>query len=426
LLVCTMNPVLTDDPQYGALIPTLGASVLSLLGCAYLLLRLHALPAHTRRRLFPRQLWHLALADAILAVGSGLTDITLFWLKTDNQDISWAMCNASLRLGHFGRLASVLVEVEISVGFALTFMRRTRGLSLLKTSLPFIWPIGLLLTAVSVLQHPDAYGRHRHECRVWAPWGSIGSVIVSTALAVGVACYASAACSAITSPLSVQAAVWRRASIYPMNFFVTTCPALACGLGPGVGANLGLLVIALTMMHLNGFLNMLTYAWQSRYAQILVVGGAVEAKDSSICSFHVAVEEPVEVVAVDAIAWEARQQADADTSQLAAESARVHRRAQDALQLATPPHSASSPEPTETQRRCEDVGLLALSWLDLRYQVAQKESGSERPPRMRPTGPRGSHALRPLVFEELGGVVIAVVRSGTEQGRRLLANELDV
>ena len=116
------------------------ACVASIMACAWVMCRIGT---PVRKRLLPRQLWHLALADCTYCFGRLLMPYVqrFLWLTV-----------AAFIVASVGFWASLVVQLQVAVGFGALYCRSGRFMSLLNRTLWLPWAVAVLEVAiVSVL-----------------------------------------------------------------------------------------------------------------------------------------------------------------------------------------------------------------------------------------------------------------------------------
>mmetsp|Transcript_87911 Transcript_87911/g.151837 ORF Transcript_87911/g.151837 Transcript_87911/m.151837 type:complete len:316 (+) Transcript_87911:34-981(+) len=283
-------------------------NLVSIAGCSCLLCRFCSLPQHILQRLFPRQLWHLSVADLAFCIGSIINAIIEFggvlkWLPDRTGE---PICHYQLIIPVCSGLASGSFELHIAVSFALVHFRCLQTLRVVNRLLIFIWPVCIILGVIDVFEF-DSFSKIMKIC-VTARGDYLLSSVIVFEFVVSCFAYITVLVGSLTclsrSPLSVHTKMWRRTLWYPMNFFVTYGLMFVYLLFPDKMLNLsGYLQAAWVMVSLNGCLNYLTYAYNTRYAQresALRHGNGEERSDHisptstpeqdlfGIASFHVA------------------------------------------------------------------------------------------------------------------------------------------
>lgn len=246
-------------------------NLVSIAGCCCLLCRFHRLPKHILQRLFPRQLWHLSVADLAFCIGSIINAVFEFGglLTLVPTGSAVAICRWQLILCVCAGLASGTFELHIALSFALVQFRCLQTLRVVNRLLLFVWPLSIILGVTDVIEY-DSFSKSINMCVARTDY-LLSSVIISE-FVVSSTAYVTVLIGSFTclsgSPLSVHTKMWRRTLWYPMNFLVTYCLMFVYLLFPNRMMKFaGYLQAAWVMVSLNGCLNYLTYAYNTRYAQ---------------------------------------------------------------------------------------------------------------------------------------------------------------
>lgn len=244
------------------------ACVLSLLGCAWLVWRLRNLPALLRRRPFLRQVLALAYADLIFHTGFlALNLVPVIFHGAESSDFP---CKVSGVVRRFGRLISAFLETHIAFSFSLQAFRRYDYVNTLHRCLPLVLPMAVLATCgAGANEQYDARCKcchHAHAENVDA--GVLLGCFLSSMAAYGAMIYR--ASMVVNLPGSVVGQNFRRALVYPLNFFVTYGPLLLYmyDLTPVSWKSGPWFRLVHTLEQSNGLANALTYFLQSKYARI--------------------------------------------------------------------------------------------------------------------------------------------------------------
>lgn len=261
------------------------AACISGVAAAFLLSGLRRLPADRKKKLLPRQLWHLALADlsyAIveclsifldMAVQAGWEGPSQTWLKS-------GLCEASYFAYLVCLLASLMVECHIALSFVASIFKNTRALLALNRGLLFAWPLAGVSALGSGLfglgdMHWGTSGEFACVSLGGEDW--IRSVSLWLAIVTCFVCYVISACRVRTAGEAVQASVFRRMRNYLLVALVFTLPSAVFGFKHGYVLNFDEkanhvgYIISETMLNFKGLLNFAVYALQSRYASQLRV-----------------------------------------------------------------------------------------------------------------------------------------------------------
>jgi len=112
-------------------------STLSILACAWLMKKI-GMPV--QKRLLPRQLWHLALADVVTCAGNLLYEFSGEPMLTGSG--RWLGCSIAAVIW-CGAMASDMFELHVAVGFAAVFWRSRCLVQVLNFTLWLPWPVAL-------------------------------------------------------------------------------------------------------------------------------------------------------------------------------------------------------------------------------------------------------------------------------------------
>jgi len=113
-------------------------STLSILACAWLMKKI-GMPV--QKRLLPRQLWHLALADVVTCAGNLLYEFSGEPMLTGSG--RWLGCSIAAVIW-CGAMASDMFELHVAVGFAAVFWRSRCLVQVLNFTLWLPWPVALV------------------------------------------------------------------------------------------------------------------------------------------------------------------------------------------------------------------------------------------------------------------------------------------
>lgn len=250
----------------------LSATVLTCSACLWLIVRLCRAPVGVRQRLFPRQIWYLALTD-LLFVLSELPVIVVEEFELPPQ-MSASVCLHTTPVFKFFRHVGLWIEIHIAVSILLnSFKVRAQGP--LRGSLRFVCLPGLLLAACSAYTNPWTYDALKHTCVPKSWTGSAGPVDIADfalCLFICVGSYVTVVCRsrAQHSPSSVQFRATLRAGSYLLNALLTYGPILVCYTSSNLFENSWFRTFAWSLELSGGFINTCTYALQSRYGAALM------------------------------------------------------------------------------------------------------------------------------------------------------------
>ena len=219
----------------------------------------------SRQRLFPQQIRALALADIVFSLASSMNDLGSF---SQHKVLKGEWCNWNLHILRFGTFASVLVELHISLGFAFQMFKCVQLLRFLRGSLVAIIPASLLLTVFAAFAYKIVTSS-KGGCM--SKGDKIFPFVLAFTFVVSMCTYGVTAYRACSANEAVARRSWSRAAVYLLNFLVTQALIFlrSTPIAHTFTHTHAFLVLALTMQNLNGFVNALTYAMQSRYASSL-------------------------------------------------------------------------------------------------------------------------------------------------------------
>lgn len=231
-----------------ALVVRLIASALSWAACIWFCIVYWNAADHLRRRLFPRQLLHLALADGLLATATAVKAVYQHLEGDSDAVLQLIECFIFL-----GLCVSNLVEFHLALGICGTFRRWTRILYHLDWSLPFMWLLGVLFAPLNVyvLKRQGEY------------WFEVTLILVCFVASVGF--YLHTAYFVWRDPESVQKQIWRTVWLYVPTSLVTYGPIVLYVLLDKSWEQASIFAaFAIAFESLNGLANTLTYAINSR------------------------------------------------------------------------------------------------------------------------------------------------------------------
>eukprot|EP00927_Polykrikos_kofoidii_P017786 TRINITY_DN18138_c0_g2_i1.p1 TRINITY_DN18138_c0_g2~~TRINITY_DN18138_c0_g2_i1.p1 ORF type:complete len:438 (-),score=44.97 TRINITY_DN18138_c0_g2_i1:40-1353(-) len=240
--------------------------LLSLIASWRLLLYLQRLKSRDKNKMFCRQMWHLCVVDIIFCVFLGmyiLVDVlsekgyivlNSFWC------IWWNACSWGYS---FGWDTAILVESHIAISFLAAMLRSSWGLKFLNAVLGKLWMVGLCLGLADVWQSTEG---GLDSCA--SKRDIIGVVLIAVCVATCLVCYVlSALAACVQAGQAVRGRVWSRAQWYVVvALFCFGPPTYRQFAGSSelfFSSNkwtIGTRVAA----SLNGLLNVLVYACQSR------------------------------------------------------------------------------------------------------------------------------------------------------------------
>eukprot|EP00929_Paragymnodinium_shiwhaense_P052314 TRINITY_DN26214_c0_g1_i1.p1 TRINITY_DN26214_c0_g1~~TRINITY_DN26214_c0_g1_i1.p1 ORF type:complete len:464 (-),score=39.42 TRINITY_DN26214_c0_g1_i1:280-1575(-) len=246
------------------------SNLLSVVACIWLLRRFMRQTGRASKLLLARQLLHLATADllsAFLAITAVVMDVFKFWEHMSTMPaVADTLCLPLQLIGLGNVIVSVLLETHLAVSFACSYWRQMEALEYLQRSLVWLWLIGYGLGTVAVLSHYNSADKESaHTCQDKTKVLQYqGTVFVIVCFLMSLLWYLATLRRVHGYPNSVRSVVQRMAWIYPINFFVTY--------GMFVIYYLVLqerhpwfLIVAFSLVGLNGFVNSASYLTNSRY-----------------------------------------------------------------------------------------------------------------------------------------------------------------
>lgn len=180
------------------------------------------------------------------------------------------VCYAAVNVIRFGRYVSIFSETHMAVCFALQCFRRFDDLDILNRLLFLVLPLGLFFTLVTLYSNGSMHYQASMGLCIKDHATTTVVETVSFCFFVSVVAYVALVqrAFAVAMPGSVVSGNFRRALVYPANFFITYALMLFVWWTPGlVEDNPALFWTATTLERLNGFLNTCAYFLQSRYAK---------------------------------------------------------------------------------------------------------------------------------------------------------------
>eukprot|EP00927_Polykrikos_kofoidii_P017787 TRINITY_DN18138_c0_g3_i1.p1 TRINITY_DN18138_c0_g3~~TRINITY_DN18138_c0_g3_i1.p1 ORF type:complete len:436 (-),score=28.14 TRINITY_DN18138_c0_g3_i1:18-1325(-) len=251
------------------LMPVL-TTLLSLIASWRLLVYLQQLKSRDRKKMFCRQIWHLCVADIIFCVflgsyivvnvlvGQGYIILNSFWCI-------W--CSACTLLYSIGWDTAILVESHIAISFLAAMLRSPWGLKFLNALLGKLWVVGLCLAVGDVWA---ATAGSLSNCPGYPDY--VGTVLIAVCVATCLVCYVlSAVAACVQAGQAVRGRVWNRAQWYVVVALFCFGPAMYRELTWHSASDIEFMVQVGTQVagSLNGLLNVLVYACQSRHLKKL-------------------------------------------------------------------------------------------------------------------------------------------------------------
>jgi len=262
----------TRDIIFAAL--HVAAADVTLVACVWLLFKLHTSGLIFTRRLFPKQLACLALADLLFAMSSLPVQCMEHANLFDFGSAALApLCQWSMVVFGFLRHLSLWIELHIAVS-CLCQSFRSRAARGLNIGLVLVWFPGLSLTVFSAYVFPWRWDSERRACRPLHWSASADPLMLGDAML----CMSVCACSYCVvygrswlrrSPESVVTRASLKAEVFIMNALLTYSPIMLCYMDRRLFNSSYIILVVGLLECLGGFFNTLTYAYQSRYASAL-------------------------------------------------------------------------------------------------------------------------------------------------------------
>jgi hypothetical protein len=259
------------EKSFPLFISVVGVDFLSMASYICLLCVLHRnQPA--RHRLFPRQLRSLAMAGLCVYTLGLPVLIVDFWHLPESYEMSSLVCSSGFAVFRACRLVSVLQETHIALTFLAQSLKWIRCLPILNRCIPLLWFGGLLLGAILQIVNPWRFD-HRFDLCV-PPTDAAGNVEIDYGT-VTVLCFSFAAALAsllaivrkTQMPAVVRRQNFQRAMCYPLISVASFSPAIVAYVRVSFFWDPPWYLPMMVLMECsNGFLNVLAFAVQSRYA----------------------------------------------------------------------------------------------------------------------------------------------------------------
>eukprot|EP00929_Paragymnodinium_shiwhaense_P068412 TRINITY_DN34399_c0_g1_i4.p1 TRINITY_DN34399_c0_g1~~TRINITY_DN34399_c0_g1_i4.p1 ORF type:complete len:443 (-),score=54.69 TRINITY_DN34399_c0_g1_i4:296-1624(-) len=232
---------------------------LSVLACAWLLCRYRLLSERTSKILPVRQLWHLAVADicySVFDIGYNLIQAINHTYPISSSD---SMCQGTMFVMLVGMYTSAFIETSLAFGFAFDYWRCKSCVRVLDASLLWLWPLATIVAFIDMVSNLQS-GEDQCVVERMAVRKN-EALIVLTCFIVSLGAYVASLLRVHMFPGSVQGLIWRMALVYPVNFFLTYIyPSLE-------SMHTWLVIIAYSLLGLNGFVNAASYAANCRYVK---------------------------------------------------------------------------------------------------------------------------------------------------------------
>eukprot|EP00811_Abedinium_folium_P000461 NODE_10422_length_1353_cov_3.279772.p1 GENE.NODE_10422_length_1353_cov_3.279772~~NODE_10422_length_1353_cov_3.279772.p1 ORF type:complete len:322 (+),score=66.57 NODE_10422_length_1353_cov_3.279772:124-1089(+) len=249
------------------LLPILSGCSLSFGGSVWLLSRLYVLRRPRARRLFSRQLWHLAFAGLFCSVADTINAVLEFGAVPNYTHAHGTLlCRSQLGAMMTAHLMCQYVEVHIALSFALAQYRMLTALVVLNSLLSVGWLVSVVIgfaNAFLLVEYMPL-----QVCRL-GQTDYLMEIILFIALAISFLAYVLTVVDVrrVRAPESVRNLAWRRALRYTPNFFLTYGPiSIIFGAPTYFTVQKPVVWVAsLTALSACGFLNTLTYAINKRY-----------------------------------------------------------------------------------------------------------------------------------------------------------------
>lgn len=310
------------------------------------------------------QLWHLAVADAFASI-LVLPCFTLVLLYrpegfgSEPSTVQNVICYAC-HWNNIFIIASVFIEMHISLAAISIIHRRFEVLRVLSRSLPFLWVPAFVIGSAVTLQ-PIKWNHETGVCDVRSLSEDVKAVIMTIALAFCIATYiVGAVTAARRAGSSVEARLWRQTRLFVIAAVVTWGPFVAYSIFSRMSGTSAFVsksgrpfyFVAEGLFKSNGLFNAVVYAVKSGYVVRVLQSGergvigqqhSPEAREAprvpSDVSYAVAFDPDVEVAIVRGLTASANRRAQTEMenlSNVAGEGAShpwllERRRAQEAL-----------------------------------------------------------------------------------------------
>lgn len=256
------------------------ACTISCLSCGWLLIRLGRLVQDVQGYLFPRQLWHLALANLIMhaiVLSQAIVAFIRGWENAHTSSVEQISCHALDPLFRYGRCVSVLIQFLIGATFAA--QGHLRWTLLVTRCMRLVWCVGLVFAAMDTIE--SKYLRKANDFGICPdrPHATWTSVLLMTCVYFAIISWTAwvavprAYCGERASSSKLVENL-RRAVAFAVCFPIAYFPMIV-GFAPLHLFNeftentTWYFSLEYTMEALSGAMNCATYAYQSRYARVL-------------------------------------------------------------------------------------------------------------------------------------------------------------
>lgn len=276
-------------------------SLISVVGCMWLLYKLCRFDRNRRSRPFPRQLLSLTIAD-ILFHSAQFVVCQVDYGPTNIAASFHLGCTAFMTAEATFRSVSVLSELNLALTFMCQALRFKAVHTLIQYGVPFSWFFGVL---VVLPWQVFSIGWHWDEIAKFCMFSAtdwIGMIlIVSSGLLCLISYVVVVGRSLYGDTLGhVFKDYFRMAAIYPLNFLITYGCVVFIYIGSGLFKNSQFFAISATLEALGGFLNVITYALLSRRLRLNLAGSAC-LRSAHRPSFRVSIgpEEVIDYITLE-------------------------------------------------------------------------------------------------------------------------------
>jgi len=258
------------------LVVVMAANLLSLAACGWMLIRLCKTRPAVRQRLFPTQLLHLNIADILVALSSmGYTIVNYHHTLGLNLGVGQYNCRATMWLLFGSFWVSIFIETQIAVGFACIVCRKFCVLACLRKAATPMWFVAFVMSSYSVMPSTTYadQGAPHVGCFIddnGFPGGFrwVCIALLVSCLMTSFGCLLGAVYRVRGYPQHVRIGVWRTTAQYPFAAAVSFGPVVWYFMfWPDTRDDLVLFQFVVATVSLNGFINMVMYAYNSRYAR---------------------------------------------------------------------------------------------------------------------------------------------------------------